>query len=1242
MKYKNFPKRHSALKKNINKDLYHFTTGLAVLALVMQLGLPAISYAGVNPGADLDQCANGGVGDPEVQCAGSAWQNGNLNQNQAHYKEGQFVPYRTELLNLTPGDTYTLVIEYDVIQSGKHAIDYIGSYNYSETNADACSDLILGCDNGNPDDTISVPSANLNGFSDGSLNTFTGSQIAGSVVAWNANFTSITYATQNDGDQDTSMNIEFQATDDQVILAWGGHIASREEWGDGNSAGDINGSPYHMRLLDLNVANGRDVNLGNQDRSLSAAAVLPPGNLTVVKTVVNDGGGSLSASDFTITVTDNNFDETSFQGSDTGTSITLINGNYSVTEVEHPDYTASYSDTCNGSITQGDDITCTITNTFVPPLKGSITIVKQADVEGDTEFAFTGDLGNFSLVDDGTSANTQVFSDLDAGTYSVSETANADWEQTSATCSDGSTPDNIELSEDEHITCTFVNTLKTADISVEKTVNVPNPTEGSNVVFSIAITNNGPYDATGIVVEDVLPAGVTYSDDSTSNTDYNKDTGVWTVGDLSNGASAILTITVTVDNGASSLSPITNTATKTQSSPTDLNSDNDSDSADINPGARVADLEIEKMVSNDTEETGYSESVFASVGDTVIFRITVTNNGPDNETGTVTVNDDLSDSFTYVSHSTSPINHGTYDEVGGIWTFDGLGSGEAVILYITVTISENAQSQTVINTATVDGAEVDDNSANNSDTASVSIDPLVDLQVTKTITSEVQFYEGNDITFEIVVTNLGPGSASDVVVTDLIPEGFEYVSASTSIGNYSSSTGQWVIGTLPTSTPESLQLVLKIGEGTVEQTLTNTATSTTSTEDTDSSNDVDSASLTVIPVPPTDADLEVTKLVNEKEEYAAEEGETIYFTISVTNHGPATANGVVVNDILPSEVTFGAATSTVGDYETNTGNWNVGNLSADETATLHIQVTVNGQLSVSSFENTASVNYQDDPISNNNSDTVTVITKYTLTITITGDGTGTVYSDDEGIYCVSGEDQENDCEQIYPVGTVVGLTATPDEGSNFDSSWTVGDGTCTGSVTPCSVTMTSDKALTAHFALNQTPTPPPPSGGGGGGGGGSSASVGIISGTVYNDLNQDGIQNPGEPGLEGWVAYLDLNDNNTFDPGEPFITTDGAGYFQFGPLVPGTYTLRESLQTPWSLTSPNGSGEGEYVIVMNNTPHTLKNFGNTLGTVAGIQTPPQPEVLGERTELPRTGIPAGMLLFIPAALAYAALKREED
>jgi hypothetical protein len=66
---------------------------------------------------------------------------------------------------------------------------------------------------------------------------------------------------------ETRVDITFTVDSETAVLAWGGHIASRVDWGFDNgdpmSAGGISGSPYHMRLIDWNLNN-----LGNQDRSL--------------------------------------------------------------------------------------------------------------------------------------------------------------------------------------------------------------------------------------------------------------------------------------------------------------------------------------------------------------------------------------------------------------------------------------------------------------------------------------------------------------------------------------------------------------------------------------------------------------------------------------------------------------------------------------------------------------------------------------------------------------------------------------------------------------------------------------------------------------------------------------------------------------------------------------------------------------------------------------------------------------
>src|SRR5262245_13113391 len=114
--------------------------------------------------ADLDQCTNGAVGPPIASepCQGSNaaaqntfknWTNSNANGTRAHWAEGDFVSYRVTISSIAAG-THTLVMHYSPAKSGKHAIDYLGSFDATETTSatpgpfhanqnDPCGDQVL-------------------------------------------------------------------------------------------------------------------------------------------------------------------------------------------------------------------------------------------------------------------------------------------------------------------------------------------------------------------------------------------------------------------------------------------------------------------------------------------------------------------------------------------------------------------------------------------------------------------------------------------------------------------------------------------------------------------------------------------------------------------------------------------------------------------------------------------------------------------------------------------------------------------------------------------------------------------------------------------------------------------------------------------------------------------------------------------------------------------------------------------
>src|SRR3954447_4602054 len=112
-----------------------------LLAATVAAGLTLVGGASAaSPSANLDQCANGAFGSP-TSCPPS-WQNGDLNQSNSFYREGDSVPFRAVLSNLAVGD-HSLVIQYDTTKSGKHAYDYLTRFDRTVAGADPCDGSTL-------------------------------------------------------------------------------------------------------------------------------------------------------------------------------------------------------------------------------------------------------------------------------------------------------------------------------------------------------------------------------------------------------------------------------------------------------------------------------------------------------------------------------------------------------------------------------------------------------------------------------------------------------------------------------------------------------------------------------------------------------------------------------------------------------------------------------------------------------------------------------------------------------------------------------------------------------------------------------------------------------------------------------------------------------------------------------------------------------------------------------------------
>src|SRR5688572_6057240 len=251
-----------------------FPAMLAALVLLV----PVASVQAAAASADLWQARNGAANSPVSPVE---WVKGNVGPANSHYVEGQSIPYRIVITGLTNGP-HTLILEWDTLQRGKHAIDYLTSYDrllphdqfVSHTTAEAINPVAgigatFGSSNTFP---IPAPSSVGSPVAGQPTTSFEGVPPAERVMTiWNGTVTRLTYLTEEllIGDSAvTRLAVEFVAEAETVVIAWGGHIGSKFDWGSGNSASSIGGSPYHMRKIDLDGAGG------NQDRSLQALAIV--------------------------------------------------------------------------------------------------------------------------------------------------------------------------------------------------------------------------------------------------------------------------------------------------------------------------------------------------------------------------------------------------------------------------------------------------------------------------------------------------------------------------------------------------------------------------------------------------------------------------------------------------------------------------------------------------------------------------------------------------------------------------------------------------------------------------------------------------------------------------------------------------------------------------------------------------------------------------------------------------------
>ena len=285
-------------------------TYLRIVVAIAVSFLLSSSFTVYGQACQFQQGQNGGVGLPVESPV--QFERGNSNGSKSHFAEGYSVPYRIEFTTLEANQQYRVRIAFDVKKNEKVSFDYITGFQNLQLRQSLPSELVdplvgtgLASLSGISSSFLAIPAptfttntsfnstasasfsqlktaAGLNPETSMPTSPYSASlRNKGNMVIWNATLNSIQYVGGVDISPATvsvAMDVVFTKANNanNVVLAWGGHIASLLDWGVGNSASSIPGSPYHMYVETVvKTSDGDVICNGNMDCQIAADAVTP-------------------------------------------------------------------------------------------------------------------------------------------------------------------------------------------------------------------------------------------------------------------------------------------------------------------------------------------------------------------------------------------------------------------------------------------------------------------------------------------------------------------------------------------------------------------------------------------------------------------------------------------------------------------------------------------------------------------------------------------------------------------------------------------------------------------------------------------------------------------------------------------------------------------------------------------------------------------------------------------------------
>src|SRR6266702_1026233 len=368
------------------------------------------------------------------------------------------------------------------------------------------------------------------------------------------------------------------------------------------------------------------------------------------------------------------------------------------------------------------------------------------------------------------------------------------------------------------------------DLSVAMIPSIEPVVVGSNLTFAIQVNNNGRTTFTGASNFVQLATNFQILSVSTTFGSFNTNGGLLTfsIGTLPNNANAKHTIVV------ATLSPATtsNTATLTSIETPSLEPNTNNNLASVVSTIQgIADVTLSLSAAPNP----------GLVTSNLSYSINLTNKGPWPVTS-LTVTDALPPSVTFVSATNTQGASCSFDGVATVTcTLTNLAKNGTATVNITVSPTATGL---ITNLANATPFELDPNPTNNTASIVTTINPLADLALSIT-GSPNPVAVGSNLIYTVLVTNLGPSTTTNVVLTDPLPPGTVFVSTTSSQGTSSQSNGIVTcnLGSLVSNATATVAITVRpSGAGTI----TNTASVTSAAADPISANNSASVVTTVV------------------------------------------------------------------------------------------------------------------------------------------------------------------------------------------------------------------------------------------------------------------------------------------------------------------------------------------------------------------------------------------------------------